>query len=236
MPATSMRTIGLLGGMSCESSAEYYRVVNETVRARLGGHHSARSVMYSLDFADVRDLQAAGRWDDAGALLAGAAKCLEAAGADLLVLCTNLMHKVAPAVEAATSLPLLHIGDATAARVKADGLGTVGLLGAAWTMEEDFLRGRLAGHGLRVLIPGPADRELVDRVIFEELTTGIWTDASQRAYRRVIDGLVAAGAEGVILGCTEIELLVSQADSPVPLYPTARIHAEAAVDAALGAR
>ncbi len=228
-----MRTIGLLGGMSWESSIEYYRVMNELVRRRRGGLHSAPCLLHSFDFAEVTALQSGGGWDDAGDLLAGAAKGLEAAGAELLLICTNTMHKVAPAVEAAISVPLLHIVDATAERVRASGLGTVGLLGSSFTMEDGFYQERMQAHGVRVLVPGEADRLLVHRVIFEELCAGVVSDASRRAYREVMSRLAAAGAEGVILGCTEIELLVGQADSPVEVFPTTRIHAEAAVAAAM---
>jgi aspartate racemase len=231
-----MRTVGLLGGMSWESSIEYYRVMNELVRRRRGGLHSAPCLLHSFDFAEVAALQAGGRWDDAGDLLAGAAKGLEAAGAELLLICTNTMHKVAPAVEAAISVPLLHIVDATAERVRASGLGTVGLLGSSFTMEDGFYQERMQAHGVRVLVPGEADRLLVHRVIFEELCAGVVSEASRRAYREVMGRLAAAGAEGVILGCTEIELLVGQADSPVEVFPTTRIHAEAAVAAAMAGR
>ncbi|MBC9822647.1 aspartate/glutamate racemase family protein [Terrabacter sp. MAHUQ-38] len=230
-----MRLIGLLGGMSWESSAEYYRLANELVRERVGGLASARLLLHSVDFADVERLQAEDRWDEAGQLLAAAAAGLEAGGAELLVLCTNTMHKVAPAVEDAVTIPLLHIGDVTAEAVRAAGVGRVGLLATAYTMEQSFLRERLAGHGLTVLVPDAEDRALVHRVIYEELCLGVVTDESRQAYREVIGRLVAAGAEGVILGCTEIELLVDQTDAAVPVFPTTRLHVEAAVDAALRA-
>ncbi|WP_432110247.1 aspartate/glutamate racemase family protein [Streptomyces sp. AA1529] len=227
-----MRTIGLIGGMSWESSAEYYRMLNELARDRNGGLHSARLVLYSVDFAEIEVLQAQGRWDEAGGILAAAARALEAAGADLLVLCTNTMHRVAEHIEEAVEVPLLHLADATAGAVRAAGLRRVGLLGTAFTMEQDFYRGRLAAGGLSVLVPGPADRELVHRVIYEDLCRGTVLDASRAAYRRVIDELVADGAEGIVLGCTEIELLIGPQDSPVPVFPTARLHAEAAFEAA----
>ncbi|MEW2222490.1 aspartate/glutamate racemase family protein [Streptomyces sp. NPDC006990] len=227
-----MRTIGLIGGMSWESSAEYYRMLNELARDRKGGLHSARLVLYSVDFAEIEVLQAQGRWDEAGGILAAAARALEAAGADLLVLCTNTMHRVAEHIEEAVEVPLLHLADATAGAVRAAGLRRVGLLGTAFTMEQDFYRGRLAAGGLSVLVPGPADRDLVHRVIYEELCRGTVLDASRAAYRRVIDKLVADGAEGIVLGCTEIELLIGPQDSPVPVFPTARLHAEAAFEAA----
>ncbi|WP_327267038.1 aspartate/glutamate racemase family protein [Streptomyces sp. NBC_01232] len=229
-----MKTIGLLGGMSWESTAEYYRLLNEFTRERLGGLHSARCVLYSVDFAEIEQLQAQGRWDEAGRVLAAAARSLEAAGADLVLLCTNTMHKVADQVQAAVSIPLLHLADATADAVRAQGLQRVGLLGTAFTMEQDFYRGRLAAGGLEVSVPDAGGRSLVHRVIYEELCLGVVREESRTAYREVIAGLVAAGAQGIILGCTEIELLVSAEDSPVPVFPTARIHAAAAVDAALG--
>ncbi|MFD8322624.1 aspartate/glutamate racemase family protein [Kitasatospora purpeofusca] len=228
-----MKTIGLLGGMSWESTATYYRLLNELTRDRLGGLHSAKCVLYSVDFAEVERLQAAGEWETAGRLLAEAARAVEAAGAELLLICTNTMHKVADQVADAVSVPLLHLADATAAAVLAAGVTRVGLLGTAFTMEQDFYRDRLASHGLDVLVPDPAGRALVHRVIYEELCLGVVREESRAEYRRVIAGLVAAGAEGVILGCTEIELLVGPDDSPVPVFPTTRIHAEAAVTAAL---
>jgi aspartate racemase len=228
-----MRTIGLIGGMSWESTAEYYRLVNEFTRDRLGGLHSARCVLHSVDFAEIEQLQAQGHWAEAGEVLAGAARSLEAAGADMVLLCTNTMHKVADAVEAAVSVPLLHLADVTADAVRAAGLRRVGLLGTAFTMEQDFFRDRLAAGGLDVRVPDAAARAVVHRVIYEELCLGVVREESRAAYREVIGGLVAAGAEGVILGCTEIELLVGPQDSPVPVFPTARLHARAAVDAAL---
>ncbi len=228
-----MRLIGLLGGMSWESSAEYYRLANELVRERVGGLASARLLLHSVDFAEVERLQAEDRWDEAGVLLAAAAAGLEAGGAELIVLCTNTMHKVAPAIEEAVSIPLLHIGDVTAHAVRAAGLGRVGLLATAYTMEQGFLRERLAGHGLTVFVPDADDRALVHRVIYDELCLGVVTEESRQAYREVIARLVAAGAEGVVLGCTEIELLVDQSDSDVPVFPTTRLHVEAAVTAAL---
>jgi aspartate racemase len=226
-----VKVIGLLGGMSWESSSEYYRIVNQRVRERLGGLHSAHCVLYSVDFADIEQLQVAGRWDEAGALLDEAAAALGRAGADFLVLCTNTMHKVADQI---TGLPLLHLGDATAAAVRRAGVRTVGLLGTAFTMEQDFYTGRLAGHGLDVLTPPADDRAEVHRVIYEELVVGVVREESRQAYRDVITRLVERGAEGVILGCTEIELLVGAQDSPVPVFPTTRLHAELAADHALG--
>ncbi|WP_055589639.1 aspartate/glutamate racemase family protein [Peterkaempfera griseoplana] len=228
-----MRTIGLLGGMSWESTAEYYRLLNEFTRERLGGLHSAKCVLYSVDFAEVERLQAAGAWEEAGALLAEAARSVESAGAELLLICTNTMHKVADQVAAAVDVPLLHLADTTAEAVRAAGLRRVGLLGTAFTMEQDFYRGRLAGHGLEVLVPEAEGRSTVHRVIYEELCLGVVREESRAAYRAVIRDLVDAGAEGIVLGCTEIELLVRAEDSPVPVFRTARLHAEAAVAAAL---
>lgn len=230
----SQKVIGLIGGMSWESSAEYYRIVNERVRDRLGGLRSARCLMWSFDFAEVEALQHAGRWDEATALIVDAARRLERGGADFVVICTNTMHRMAEEVQAAIGLPLLHIADPTAERIRAAGLRRVGLLGTAFTMEQDFYKGRLATrHGLEVLVPGPEDRALVHRVIYDELVQGRVEPASRRAYREVIARLVERGAEAVVLGCTEIMLLVRPEDSPVPLYDTTAIHAEAAVDLAL---
>ncbi|MFB6805679.1 aspartate/glutamate racemase family protein [Streptomyces sp. NPDC056387] len=228
-----MKTIGLLGGMSWESTAEYYRLLNELTRDRLGGLHSARCVLYSVDFAEIEQLQAQGRWAEAGELLAAAAQRLEAAGADLVLICTNTMHKVADRVQAGLSVPLLHLADATADAVKTAGLTRIGLLGTAFTMEQEFYRGRLSAAGLDVRVPDADGRALVHRVIYEELCRGVVRGPSRAACQRVIADLVAAGAEGIILGCTEIELLIGAEDSPVPVFPTARIHAEAAIEAAL---
>ena len=229
-----MRTIGLLGGMSWESTAEYYRLLNELTRERLGGLHSAKCVLWSVDFAEIEELQTQGRWTEAGERLAAAAGALEAAGAELLLICTNTMHKVADQVQAAVGIPLLHLADTTAAAVRADGVRRVGLLGTAFTMEQDFYRGRLASHGLDVLVPDAAGRAAVHRIIYDELCQGVIRDESREIYRAVIDDLVAAGAEGVVLGCTEIELLIGPEHSPVPVYATTRLHAQAAVTAALG--
>jgi aspartate racemase len=230
-----MRRIGLLGGMSWQSTAEYYRLINEEVAARLGGLHSARVVLGSVDFAEIEAMQAAGDWAAAGELLAREAALLEAGGAELLLICTNTMHKVADTVQAAVGIPLLHLADATAAAVRGAGLARVGLLGTAFTMEQDFYTGRLAQHGLGVLVPGARDRAEVHRVIYDELCLGVVREESRRRYRAVIDSLVAQGAQGVVLGCTEIELLLNPEDpgTPVPVFPTTRIHALAAVDAAL---
>jgi aspartate racemase len=229
-----MMRIGLLGGMSWPSSAEYYRLLNELVRDRSGGLHSADCVLLSVDFADIEILQAEGRWDEAGRLLAEAAVQLQAAGAEVVLLCTNTMHKVADAIEAALDVPFLHLADATAQAAVARGLMKVGLLGTAFTMEQDFYRDRLARHGLEVVVPDAADRALVHRVIYEELCLGIVTERSRLDYVEVIGRLAGAGCEGVILGCTEIELLIGPDDSPVPVLATTRLHAEAAVALALG--
>ena len=231
-----MRTIGLLGGMSWDSSATYYRVINEEVRARLGGHSCAQVVLVSLDFAAVRELQVREAWDEAGAMLADAARRLEAAGADTIVLCTNLMHKVAPAIEAATTVPLLHIADAVGARAREMGVDRLGLLGARQVMEETFYRDRLRERwGIEVVVPDAADRDLVDRVVFEELTASILRPESRDAYVGVIDRLAARGAQAVVLGCTEIGLLVRAQDTTLPLIDSAQVHALAAVEAALAA-
>jgi aspartate racemase len=224
-----MRRIGLIGGMSWESSAEYYRLLNLLTREQRGGLASAECLLLSVDFSEVEAMQVAGRWDEAGERLAEAARALEAGGAELLLLCTNTMHKVADAVEAATTVPFLHLGDATADAVRRAGLGTVGLLGTAFTMEQPFLADRLSAAGLDVLVPDEADRELVHRVIYDELCVGEVRPASKEAYLAVIERLVAAGAEGVVLGCTEIELLVGPDDVDVPVFPTTRLHVEAAL-------
>ena len=229
-----MRTIGLIGGMSWESSALYYEWINGMVKERLGGLHSAEMVMYSVDFADVELLQREGRWDEAGQRLAEAATKVEKGGADLLLLCTNTMHKVAGAVEDAVGIPLLHIADATAEEIKAQDIAKVGLLATAFTMEQDFYKGRLAdGYGLEVLVPQPEDRKVVHDVIYGELVLGEVREASREAYRRIMSELVKGGAEAVILGCTEITLLVGQEDSSVPLFDTTALHARKAVEAAL---
>jgi aspartate racemase len=223
----------MLGGMSWQSTAEYYRLANQLVRDRLGGLHSARVLLASVDFAEVERLQVEGRWDEAGARLAREAAALEAGGAELLVLCTNTMHKVADAVQAAVSIPLLHLADVTAAAVRAAGLTRVGLLATAFTMEQGFYVDRLAAGGLDVRVPDAAARADVHRVIYDELCLGIVRDESRARYRDVIADLVADGAEGIVLGCTEIELLMGPDDATVPLFPTTRLHVEAAVAAAL---
>lgn len=229
-----MKTIGLLGGMSWESTLPYYRHINEAVRERLGGLHSARLVLYSLDFHEIEALQRQGDWAAAGTLLADAARRLESAGADFLLLCTNTMHKVADAIEAASALPLLHIADPTAAAIQAAGLQRVGLLGTRFTMEQLFYRQRLEDrHGIQVLVPDEPDRAEVHRVIYEELCRGVVSEVSRQAYRQVITRLVARGAQAVILGCTEIGLLVRADDAEVPLFDTCVLHAQAAAERAL---
>ena len=230
-----MKCLGLIGGMSWESTVPYYRLVNEGVKQRLGGLHSARLVLYSVDFHEIEVLQREDRWDEAGEMLAAAARSLEAAGADLLVLCTNTMHKVADAIETATDLPLLHIADCTGEAIRAAGLRRVGLLGTRFTMEQPFYRERLvARHGLDVIVPSAAARDEAHRIIYEELCRGIVRDDSRAIYREIIADLVAQGAEGVILGCTEIGLLVGADDASVPLFDTTALHAARAVDAMLG--
>jgi aspartate racemase len=228
-----MQTVGLLGGMSFESTLPYYRIINETVRQAKGGLHSAQIILYSVDFHVVERMQASGAWAAAGEYLAGAARAVEAAGADFLVLCTNTMHIVAPAIELATSLPLLHIADPTAAAVAAAGVSTVGLVGTRFTMEGDFYRDRLRMHGIESLIPPAPRRERVDRIIYDELCQGVVLDDSRVFYREVIASLVARGAQGIVLGCTEIAMLVGEADVDAPVFDTARIHAEAAARRAM---
>jgi aspartate racemase len=229
-----MKTIGMIGGMSWESSVTYYRLVNEGVRDRLGGLHSARSLMYSVDFAEIEALQHAGDWAAAGARMADAARRLEAGGADFLVICTNTMHKLADAVEAAVDLPLLHIADATGARVVAAGPRRVGLLATRFTMEEAFYSGRLQERfGLDVRVPDAPDRVVVHEVIYGELCAGVIREASRERYLEIGRRLIEQGAEGLILGCTEIGLLVDQSHFDVPVFDTTRIHAEAAVELAL---
>ncbi len=228
-----MKTIGLLGGMSWESTAEYYRLANELVRDQLGGLHSAKILMHSVDFAEIEAMQVEGRWDDAGALLAEAAERLQGAGADLIVLCTNTMHKVAARIEAAVSVPFIHLGDTTAEAVNAAGITKVGLLGTIFTMEQDFYVDRLRQHGLEVVLPGPDDRKRVSEIIYDELCLGVVRDESRAFYLDAIQRLQADGAEGVILGCTEIELLIDQSHVKLPVFPTTALHVQAAVRLAL---
>lgn len=229
-----MQTIGLLGGMSWESSAQYYRIVNEAVRERLGGTHSARSVMLSVDFAEIEDMQHAGHWEELGEVMLRETAGLAAGGADFLVTCTNTMHLFAPLIEVQGVLPLLHIADAAGAAIRKAGFTRVGLIGTRFTMEEPFYRERLSERfGIEAIVPGEEQRALVHRVIYDELVKGVVRAKSRDAYRAVIAGLVADGAEGIVLGCTEIMLLVGEGDSPVPVFDTTRLHALAAVDRAL---
>ena len=225
-----MKTIGLLGGMSWESTELYYRHINEGVRERLGGLHSAKIMMHSVDFAEIEQFQVADQWHQAGETLASAAQGLQQAGADMILICTNLMHKVAPQIEQSIDVPLLHIADAAGRTIKKQGLQQVGLLGARYTMEEGFYRERLAERfGLEVIIPETEEREVIHQVIFEELCRGIFTDESRQCYLKIIESMRAKGAEGVILGCTEIPLLVRPEDTDLPLFNTALLHAEAAL-------
>jgi amino-acid racemase len=222
--------IGMLGGMSWESTIEYYRLVNELVAERLGGLHSADCLLRSVDFADIEVLQREDRWDEAGVRLAGESRALQEAGAELLVLCTNTMHKLAPQITAAIDIPFVHIADTTAQAVNGAGLTRVGLLATAYTMEQEFYVGRLREHGLEVVVPGAADRRIVHDVIYEELCLGIVDAASRDEYRRIMRALAEDGAQGILLGCTEIDLLVGAGDSPVPVFDTTRLHAERAVE------
>ena len=231
-----MKIIGLIGGMSWESTVPYYRQINETVKERLGGLHSARVILYSVDFHEIERLQHLGDWQAAGVVLADAARALEAAGADFIVLCTNTMHRVAPAIEAAVRIPLFHIADSTADAIKRSGFSTVGLLGTRFTMEQAFYKDRLRDrHGLNVLVPASPDQEVIHRVIYEELCLGKIVAESRSEFRRIMAGLVDRGAEAIILGCTEISLLVRPNDAAVPLFDTTAIHARQAAERALEA-
>ncbi len=236
MTTPALKTLGLIGGMSWESTIPYYRQINETVKARLGGLHSARIILYSVDFAEIEALQASGQWQAAGALLAEVAQKLEAAGADALVLCTNTMHKVADVISAAAGIPLLHIADPTARAIRQAGYTRVGLLGTSFTMEQDFYRSRLEqDHGLTVLTPPKADRDRVHQVIYQELCLGQLHDASRQAYLRVIADLGARGAQAIILGCTEIGLLIQPENCQLPLFDTTALHARSAAHWAMSA-
>ncbi|MFE7529559.1 aspartate/glutamate racemase family protein [Kitasatospora sp. NPDC057542] len=228
-----MRSIGLIGGMSWESSAEYYRLLNGLTRERLGGHHCAPSVMVTVDFAEIEAMQRADDWQGAAQRLAGAAVSLERAGAELVVLCTNTMHRVADEIAAAIRIPFVDIIDATVQRIEAAGMRTVGLLGTRFTMEGEFYRARMAECGIEVIVPHAPDRVLVHDVIYHELTRGRIQDSSRQEFKRIVDALAERGAEGVILGCTEIPLLIGPADSRVPLFDTTRLHIEHAVELAL---
>lgn len=228
-----MRTIGMIGGMSWESTDIYYRVANELVRDRLGGLHSAKILLSSLDFEEISTLQRADEWKRAGEVLTEHARRLEAAGADVVLICTNTMHLLFDQVQAAVGVPMLHIGDVVADAVKGQGLATVGLLGTAFTMEKRFYRDRIAAHGIEVIVPVAPERAFIHHAIFDELACGVVNDTTRDRFREIISELTDRGAEGIILGCTEIELLVGQVDSSVPVFPTARLHVEAAVDFAL---
>jgi aspartate racemase len=232
--AKKMKVIGLLGGMTWHSSIEYYRLINQMIAEKLGGHHSAHNIMYSVDFAEIEYGHRKGLWKEMSIMLTDAAKALKAAGADCLVICTNTMHKLADDMEQGSGLQVIHIADVTGDAIKKKGLHKVGLLGSRFTMEEDFYRGRLKERfGLEVIIPQEKDRETVNRIIYDELAVGKFTDSSKQAYIEVINRLVEQGAEGIILGCTEIPLLVKAGDVDVPLFDTTRLHVEAAVDFAL---
>jgi aspartate racemase len=230
----AMKTIGMIGGMSWESSIEYYRIINEAVRTELGGLHSAKSIMYSVEFAEIEALQHQDRWDDAARILISAARSIEAGGADFVIICTNTMHKLYKNVQDSIKIPMLHIADATADAIQAEGISKIALLGTRFTMEEDFYKGRLVeNYGLEVIIAAPEDMDIVHHIIYDELCAGIIKPDSKQSYANIIARLVETGAEGIILGCTEIGLLVKQADSPVPLFDTTEIHAKAAVKYAL---
>jgi aspartate racemase len=232
-----MKTIGLLGGMSWESSIEYYRIINQVTREKLGGLHSAKSVMVSVDFASIEELQSQDRWDEAARELVTSALGVQAAGADFLLIATNTMHKVFPQVQSALDIPVLHLADATALKIKEAGLKKVGLLGTIYTMQQDFYKGRLQEQfGLEILVPGLKDQQKVNQIIFEELVVGRIEDQSRKAYLRVIQSLEDIGAQGIILGCTEIPLIVNPEEIEVPVFDTTYIHAEMAVEIALGER
>lgn len=229
-----MKTIGLIGGMSWESSLEYYRMINELVQEKLGGYHSAKSIMISVDFDEIEQYQKKGQWEEAGEQLKDAAVKLERAGADFIVLCTNTMHKVAGVIEEGISIPFLHIADGTAKEIVEKGIHKIGLLGTKYTMEQEFYISRLVEQfGLQVMVPEEVDREIVNRIIFDELVFGKINANSREEYQRIIDKLVSQGAEGIILGCTEITLLIKQENSPVPVFDTTYIHAKKAVEKAL---
>ncbi|MFJ7362536.1 aspartate/glutamate racemase family protein [Peribacillus frigoritolerans] len=228
-----MKTIGLIGGMSWESSLEYYRIINEEVKAKLGGLHSAKCILYSVDFEEIERCQAEGDWESSGKLLGDAALSLEKAGAEMILICTNTMHKVIGHIEEKVSLPILHIADSTAKQIQKSKISTVGLLGTKYTMEQDFYKTRIESNGIKVLIPNEEDRKVINKVIYEELCLGEIQQSSREYYKKVIKGLVDDGAEGIILGCTEIGLLVKPEDSEVPLFDTAAIHAIESVNMAL---
>ncbi len=228
-----MKVIGLIGGMSWESSVEYYRIINQEVKRRLGGLHSAKCLLYSVDFHEIERYQSGGAWDKAGEVLGDAARSLEMGGADFIVICTNTMHKVVKDIESKITIPLLHIADATAAQIKEEGIYSVGLLGTKYTMEQDFYKSRLETNGIKVIVPNEKEREIINKVIYEELCLGKIQEKSRDYYKKVIQGLIESGAKGIILGCTEIGLLVKPEDSNVPLFDTAYIHALEAVNKSL---
>lgn len=228
-----MKVIGLIGGMSWESSVEYYRIINQEVKRRLGGLHSAKCLLYSVDFHEIERYQSGGAWDKAGEVLGDAARSLEMGGADFIVICTNTMHKVVNEIQSKITIPLLHIADATAAQIKEKGINSVGLLGTRYTMEQDFYKSRLEMNGIKVIVPSEQEREIINKVIYEELCLGKIQEKSRDYYKKVIHGLIESGAKGIILGCTEIGLLVKPEDSDVPLFDTAYIHALEAVNMSL---
>ncbi len=228
-----MKTLGLIGGMSWESTVPYYQIINEAVKDRLGGLHSARLILYSVEFAEIEEMQSAGQWDTAAEVLGDAARKLESCGADYIVICTNTMHKVAPQIQRMISVPIIHIADATAEVLKQDGIRRIALLGTKYTMTQDFYKQRLIDQGFEVLIPAEEDIEPVNRIIFDELCVGEIKDESRKEYQRIIQDLKDRGAEGVILGCTEIGMLIKPEDSVLPVYDTTLIHAQAAAEAAL---
>lgn len=228
-----MKTIGLLGGMSWESTVHYYQIINEEVQNKLGGLHSAKIILYSVDFSEIEQYQFHGQWEKCGELLGKAAKCLETAGADFILICTNTIHKVAPQIASSIQIPMIHIADATADELKKCGIGRVGLLGTKYTMLQDFYKNRLADRGIDVLIPGEADVETINAVIFEELCVGKINEESRKKFQRMIEKLKETGAEGVILGCTELGLLIRQSDVSIPVFDTAVIHAKKAAQIAM---
>ncbi|MEG7379098.1 aspartate/glutamate racemase family protein [Bacillus subtilis] len=228
-----MKTIGLIGGMSWESSAEYYRIINEEIKKKLGGLHSAKCLLYSVDFKEIEHYQSEGAWDQAGAALGEAARSLEKAGADFIVICTNTMHKVIGYIQEMITIPILHIADATADQITRQGIRSVGLLGTKYTMEQDFYRSRIESHDINVIVPSDEERELINHIIYQELCLGEIKQSSRNMYKKMINHLVDRGAEGIILGCTEIGLLVKAEDSEVPLFDTAFIHAQTAVNTSL---
>ncbi|AME07542.1 aspartate/glutamate racemase family protein [Bacillus siamensis] len=228
-----MKTIGLIGGMSWESSAEYYRMINEEIKKKLGGLHSAKCVLYSVDFKEIEHYQSEGAWDKAGAALGEAARSLEKAGADFIVICTNTMHKVIGYIQKMITIPILHIADATADQITRQGIRSVGLLGTKYTMEQDFYKSRIESHNINVIVPADVEREVINHIIYQELCLGEIKQSSKTMYKKIINHLVDRGAEGIILGCTEIGLLVKAEDSEVPLFDTAFIHAQTAVNTSL---